>query len=124
MAAHKLSEMEPKSDFASLPMSLTTHHLLPVEEVETEPEDSNIVHKLPKMQEEEEEDEAKEADTSMAAHKLSEMESKSEFLSLPTSLASHHLLPVEWPETGILTSMVAHQIIHLCPEDLDREVSS
>merc|ERR1711862_506598 len=73
-----------------------------VEEVETEPYDSNIVHKLPKMQEEEEEEAAKEADTSMAAHKLSEMESKSEFLSLPTSLASHHLLPVEWPETGIL----------------------
>merc|ERR1719341_1407217 len=51
-----------------------------VEEVEAESVDSNVAHKLPKMEEEEE---AKEADTSMAAHKLSEMEPESEFLSLP-----------------------------------------
>merc|ERR1719458_1805897 len=66
----------------------------------------------------------KEADTSMAAHKLSEMEPEPEFLSLPASLASHLLLPVEWPETGILPSMVAHQIFHPCPENLDQTVPS
>merc|ERR1719341_2474139 len=92
-----------------------------VAEVETESFDSNIAHKLPKMEEEEE---AKEADTSMAAHKLSEMEPESEFLSLPASLASHLLLPVEWPETGLLPSMVAHQIFHPCPENLDQTVPS
>merc|ERR1719341_2850094 len=90
-----------------------------VEEVETESVDSNVAHKLPKMEEEEE---AKEADTSMAAHKLSEMEPESEFLSLPTSLASHLLLPVEWPETGLPPSMVAHQIFHPCPENLNETV--
>merc|ERR1719275_133840 len=90
-----------------------------VEEVEAESVDSNVAHKLPKMEEEEE---AKEADTSMAAHKLSEMEPESEFLSLPASLASHLLLPVEWSEAGLLPSMVAHQIFHPCPENLDQTV--
>ena len=66
-----------------------------VEEVETEPNDSNIAHKVPKTEEEEVE---KEGDTSMASHKLSEVEPESEFLSLPASLASHLLLPVEWTE--------------------------
>merc|ERR1719237_761101 len=69
-------------------------------------------HTIPKM----------EGDTSMASHKLSEVEPESEFLSLPASLASHLLLPVEWPETGLLPSMVAHQIFHPCPENLDQTV--
>merc|ERR1719275_102593 len=90
-----------------------------VEEVETEPDDRNLAHKLPKTEEEEVE---KEGDTSMASHKLSEVEPESEFLSLPASLASHLLLPVEWPETGLLPSMVAHQIFHPCPENLDQTV--
>merc|ERR1719275_441555 len=92
-----------------------------VEEVETEPDDRNLAHKPPKMEEEEV---AKEADTSMASHKLSEVEPESEFLSLPASLASHLLLPVEWPEAGLLPSMVAHQIFHPCPENLDQTVPS
>merc|ERR1719275_170000 len=92
-----------------------------VEEVETEPDDRNLAHKPPKMEEEEV---AKEADTSMASHKLSEVEPESEFLSLPASLASHLLLPVEWPEAGLLPSMVAHQIFHPCPENLDETVPS
>merc|ERR1712130_343813 len=228
MAAHKLSEMEPKSDFASFPVSLASHHLLPVEfpemgllssmvahqiyqpypedldqtiplttsldcesnaqelkkdtiednlrenlkvwfmgidfkatygtseedqredsgedtsmdyevptgvdqiehedkaveknveEVETEPDDSNIPHKLPNM--DKEEDITKEADTSMASHKLPEMEPESGFLSLPASLTSHLVLPVEWPETGLPTSMVVHQIYHPCPENLDETI--
>merc|ERR1719341_542064 len=90
-----------------------------VVEIETELEDSNIAHKVPKMEEDEVE---KEGDTSMASHKLSEMEPESEFLSLPASLASHLVLPVEWPETGLLPSMVAHQIFHPCPENLDKTV--
>ena len=90
-----------------------------VEEIETELEDSNIAHKVPKTEEEEVE---KEGDTSMASHKLSEVEPESEFLSLPASLASHLVLPVEWPETGLLPSMVAHQIFHPCPENLDQTV--
>merc|ERR1712223_1283388 len=49
--------------------------------------------------------------TSMAAHKLQEMDSKLEFVSLPTSLASHMVLPVEWPETSLCTSMVSHHHI-------------
>merc|ERR1719430_1845271 len=87
-----------------------------VGEVETESVDSNVAHKPPKMEE------AEEPDTSMAAHKLSEMEPESEFLSLPTSLASHLLLPVEWPETGLLPSMVAHQIFHPWLENLNETV--
>merc|ERR1719458_1020645 len=90
-----------------------------VEEIETELEDSNIAHKIPKTEEEEVE---KEGDTSMASHKLSEVEPESEFLSLPASLASHLLLPVEWPEAGLLPSMVAHQIFHPCPENLHQTV--
>merc|ERR1719305_15384 len=90
-----------------------------VEEVETEPDDRNLAHKLPKTEEEEV---AKDGDTSMASHKLSEVEPESEFLSFPASLASHLVLPVEWPETGLLPSMVAHQIFHPCPENLDQTV--
>merc|ERR1719275_55085 len=58
----------------------------------------------------------------MAAHKLSEMEPKSEFLTLPVSLASHHLLPVEFPEMGLLSSMVAHQIYQPCPENIEEAI--
>merc|ERR1719495_515268 len=90
-----------------------------VEEVETKPNESNIAHKLPNMEEEEV---PKETDTSMAAHKLPEIEPKSEFLSLPVSLASHHLLPVEFPEMGILSSMVAHQIYQSCPENIEEAI--
>merc|ERR1711962_1916285 len=46
--------------------------------------------------------------TSMAAHKLQEMDSELEFVSLPASLASHMVLPVEWPEISLHTSMVSH----------------
>ena len=49
--------------------------------------------------------------TSMAAHKLQEMDSELEFVSLPASLASHMVLPVEWPETSLCTSMVSHHQI-------------
>merc|ERR1719264_1535100 len=90
-----------------------------VEEIETELEDRNIAHTIPKMEEEEVEEEG---DTSMASHKLSEVEPESEFLSFPASLASHLVLPVEWPETGLLPSMVAHQTFHLCPENLEETV--
>merc|ERR1719193_3057311 len=55
----------------------------------------------------------------MASHKLSEVEPESEFLSLPVSLASHLVLPVEWPDTGLLSSMVTHQIFQPCPENLE-----
>merc|ERR1719234_2878960 len=77
------------------------------------------------MEEDMEEFDKKEAvdDTSMAAHKLSEMEPESEFLSLPMSLASHLVLPVEWTEeTGLLTSMVAHQIYQPCQENLEETI--
>merc|ERR1719275_83188 len=90
-----------------------------VEEVETKPNESNSAHKLPKMEEEAVE---KETETSMAAHKLPEIEPKSEFLTLPVSLASHHLLPVEFPEMGILSSMVAHQIFQFCPENIEEAI--
>merc|ERR1711962_1705674 len=46
--------------------------------------------------------------TSMAAHKLQEMDSELEFVSLPASLASHMVLPLEWPETSLCSSMVSH----------------
>jgi len=49
--------------------------------------------------------------TSMAAHKLQETDSELEFVSLPASLASHMVLPVEWPETSLFTSMVSHHHI-------------
>ena len=49
--------------------------------------------------------------TSMAAHKLQEMDSELEFVSLPASLASHMVLPVEWPETSLHTSMLSHHHI-------------
>merc|ERR1719348_271708 len=88
-----------------------------VEENVEESEDSNIAQRLPKV--EEDEDLEKEADTSMASHKLSEVEPEAEFLSLPTSLSSHFVLPVEWPETGLFSSMVAHQIYLPCPENLE-----
>jgi len=64
-----------------------------------------------------------EADTSMAAHKLSEIEPESEFLSLPMSLASHLVLPVEWTEAGLPSSMVAHQIYQPCSENLEETIS-
>jgi len=50
-------------------------------------------------------------ETSMAAHKLQEMDSELEFVSLPASLASHMVLPMEWPETSLFTSMVSHHHI-------------
>jgi len=49
--------------------------------------------------------------TSMVAQKLQEMDSKLELVSLPASLASHMVLPVEWPETSLHTSMVSHHHI-------------
>merc|ERR1719384_677359 len=90
-----------------------------VEEVGKEAENKNITHKVPEVEEVEEND----ADTaSMATHKLPEMEPESMFLSLPASLASHLVLPVEWPETGLLTSMVAHQVYQPCQENLEEFV--
>merc|ERR1719278_1407109 len=47
----------------------------------------------------------------MAAHKLQEMDSELEFVSLSASFASHMVLPVEWPETSLCTSMVSHHHI-------------
>merc|ERR1719225_1788612 len=61
-------------------------------------------------------------ETSMVAHKLPEMEPKSEFVSFPVSLAAHHLLPVEFPEMGPLSSMVAHQIYQPCPENVEEPI--
>merc|ERR1719392_628955 len=47
----------------------------------------------------------------MAAHKLADTEEQeSEHARLSVSLASHFVHPVEFPETGLTTSMVAHQI--------------
>merc|ERR1719391_40437 len=89
-----------------------------MEEADKESDESNIVHKHPKV----EKDLVKEAEISMAAHKLAEVEQESEFLSLPASLASHLVLPVEWPETGLLSSMVAHQIFLPCPENLEETI--
>merc|ERR1712218_485307 len=63
------------------------------------------------------------AEISMAAHKLSEIEPKSEFQSFPGSLASHLVLPVEWPETGLSTSMVAHQIYQPSHKKLEEIIS-
>merc|ERR1719400_2255368 len=63
------------------------------------------------------------AEISMAAHKLSDIEPKSEFQSLPGSLASHLVLPVEWPETGLSTSMVAHQIYQPSHKKLEETIS-
>merc|ERR1719266_1428253 len=84
-----------------------------VEEVGKETENKNITHRVPEVEEVEESD----ADTtSMATHKLPEMEPESMFLSLPATLASHLVLPVEWPETGLTTSMVSHQIYQPCTE--------
>merc|ERR1719398_662147 len=74
------------------------------------------------VSEKEEEEGEEELDTSMVAHKLPEMEPKSEFLSLPVSLASHHLLPLEFPETGLLSSMVAHQIYQPYPENIEETI--
>merc|ERR1719391_1424237 len=91
-----------------------------VEELDKESDNSSIAHKLPKV--EEEEDLEKEAETSMASHKLSEVEPEAEFLNLPASLCSHFVLPVEWPETGLLSSMVAHQIFLPCPENLEETI--
>merc|ERR1719397_1988279 len=91
-----------------------------VEEVDKESDDTNIGQKLPVSEEDEMED--LEADTSMAAHKLSEIEPECEFLNLPVSLASHLVLPVDWPETGLLISMVAHQIYQPCPENLEETI--
>merc|ERR1719357_345619 len=47
----------------------------------------------------------------MAAHKLQEIDSELEFVNLPASLASHMILPVEWPETSLHTSMLSHHHI-------------
>merc|ERR1719400_1849993 len=63
------------------------------------------------------------AEISMASHKLSDMEPKSEFQSLPGSLASHLVLPVEWPETGLSTSMVVHQIYQPSHKKLEETIS-
>merc|ERR1719384_1503513 len=91
-----------------------------VEEVGKEAENKNITHKVPEVEEVEEND----ADTaSMATHKLPEMEPESLFLSLPATLTSHLVLPVEWPETGLLTSMVVHQIYQTCQENLEESFS-
>merc|ERR1712012_1219652 len=65
---------------------------------------------LPKSEEAERGSEEKRA-TSMVAHKLQEMDSELEFVCLPASLASHMVLPVEWPETSLCTSMVSHHHI-------------
>merc|ERR1719336_3640536 len=51
-------------------------------------------------------------ETSMIAHKLLDQEPESEFLHLPFSLASHLVLPPEFSEPGLLTSMLAHQQIN------------
>merc|ERR1711962_625278 len=51
-------------------------------------------------------------ETSMIAHKLLDQEPESEFLTLPFSLASHLVLPPEFSESGLLTSMLAHQQIN------------
>merc|ERR1712180_86219 len=51
-------------------------------------------------------------ETSMIAHKLLDQEPESEFLHLPFSLASHLVLPPEFSESGLLTSMLAHQQIN------------
>merc|ERR1712180_28142 len=48
--------------------------------------------------------------TSMAAHKLADTEQESEEPKFSVSLASHFVHPVEFAETGLTTSMVAHQI--------------
>merc|ERR1711962_1622223 len=51
-------------------------------------------------------------ETTMIAHKLLDQEPESEFLHLPVSLASHLVLPPELSESGLLTSMLAHQQIN------------
>jgi hypothetical protein len=51
-------------------------------------------------------------ETSMIAHKLLDQEPESEFLHLPFSLAPHLVLPPEFSEPGLLTSMLAHQQIN------------
>merc|ERR1712223_2368598 len=66
--------------------------------------------KIPKAEEAERGFEENRA-TSMAAHKLQEMDSELEFVSLPASLASHMVLPVDWPETSLCTSMLSHHHI-------------
>merc|ERR1719300_313031 len=93
-----------------------------VEEVEKESDDSNISHRLPTVEDEDVENLDKEAEISMASLKLSEVEPESDFLSLPASLASHLVLPVEWPETGLLSSMVAHQIFQPGLENLEESI--
>jgi len=52
-----------------------------------------------------------EAGTSMAAHKLADTEQESKEARFSVSLASHMVLPVEWPETSLCTSMVSHHQI-------------
>merc|ERR1719186_1718743 len=46
MAAHKLSEMEPKSEFLTLPVSLASHHLPPVEFSEMGLLSSMVAHQI------------------------------------------------------------------------------
>merc|ERR1719305_407057 len=90
-----------------------------VEEAGKEADNKNITHRVPEVEEVEEND----ADTtSMATHKLPEMEPESMFLSLPATLASHLVLPVEWPETGLTTSMVSHQIYQPCTEYFEETI--
>merc|ERR1719300_562884 len=105
--------------------SSVAHHLNPcqAEDYEVLMAVHQVEHEANETEEEEEaEDFDKEVDTSMAAHKLSEMEPKSEFENLPVSLASHLLLPVELPETGLFSSMVAHQIYQPSPEHIEETI--
>merc|ERR1719300_348513 len=105
--------------------SSVAHHLIPCQAEDYEV--SMAVHQVEnEVNETEEEEEAEdfdeEADTSMAAHKLSKMEPKSEFENLPLSLASHLVLPVELPETGLLSSMVAHLVYQHNPEHIEETI--
>merc|ERR1712223_1923751 len=59
----------------------------------------------------------------MIAHKLLDQEPESEFLHLPFSLASHLVLPQEFSESGLLTSMLAHQQINQAGLNLLEEIS-
>merc|ERR1719278_1803915 len=103
--------------------SAVAHQLMPcqAEDYEVSMAVHQVDHEANEL-EEQVKDYDKDADTSMATHKLPELEPESMFLSLPASLASHLVLPVEWPETGLLTSMVAHQVYQPCQENLEESV--
>merc|ERR1719219_2717753 len=94
-----------------------------VEEVDKKADTGDIDYKLPEEEEETVEVLDMAAEISMAAHKLSDIEPMSEFQSLSGSLASHLVLPVEWPETGLSTSMVAHQIYQPSHKKLEETIS-